>query len=110
MPLCDLIDNGDKYELTLETPGIAKEKIKINATKNSIRVSGEQTEKTEEKRKNYLYNERSYKSFQRELPLPEEIIPKNIGAEMKNGVLHISIPKKVPTKPEETESVKIDVK
>ena len=110
MPLCDLIDKGDKYELTLETPGIAKEKIQINATKNSIRVSGEQTEKTEEKRKNYLYNERSYKSFQRELPLPEEIIPKNIEAEMKNGVLHVSIPKKVPTKPEETESVKIDVK
>ena len=110
MPLCDLIDNGEKYELTMETPGMDKEKIQINATKNSIKVSGEQTQQTEEKGKNYLYNERSFKSFQRELPLPEEVIAGKVEAEMKNGVLHICIPKKIPNKPEEKESVKIDIK
>lgn len=27
MPLCDLVDKGDKYEVSMEVPGIAKEKV-----------------------------------------------------------------------------------
>ena len=52
-PLCDMEDLGDKYEITLETPGIPKEKITINAGTDYIDISGEQEKKTEEKRKNY---------------------------------------------------------
>ena len=52
-PLCDMEDLGDKYEITLETPGIPKEKITIKAGTDYIDISGEQEKKTEEKRKNY---------------------------------------------------------
>jgi hypothetical protein len=33
MPLCDIVDKGDKYEVSLEVPGIPKEKLDIKATK-----------------------------------------------------------------------------
>lgn len=33
MPLCDLVDKGDKYEILMEVPGIAKEKIDIQVTR-----------------------------------------------------------------------------
>jgi HSP20 family protein len=52
LPLYDMADKGDKYELQLEIPGIDKNKIDVKATKNSIEISGEQSEKTEEKKKN----------------------------------------------------------
>lgn len=110
LPLCDLVDKGDKYEISIEIPGIDKEKIKINAKKNSIMVSGEQTEKKEEKKENYIHNERSYKSFERELPFPEEVIASKAEAEMKNGVLHVTIPKKEPKKIEETEVTSVNIK
>lgn len=107
LPLCDMEDLGDKYEITLETPGIPKEKITIKAGIDYIDISGEQEKKTEEKRKNYLYNERSYSSLRRRISTPEEIDPSKIDAKMENGVLHIQVPKKTPTQNKET---KVEVK
>jgi HSP20 family protein len=102
LPLCDMQDLGDKYELTLEAPGIPKDRITIKAGTDYIDISGEQEKKTEEKRKNYLYNERSYSSMKRRIPTPEEIIPSKMDAKMENGILQIQVPKKTTTKTEET--------
>ena len=43
-PLVDMVDKGDRYLLRLEVPGIDKDKIQLNATEDSIEVSGEQSE------------------------------------------------------------------
>jgi HSP20 family protein len=51
LPVSELCDMGDRYELQLEIPGIDKDKIDVKATKNSIEISAEQSEKVEEKRK-----------------------------------------------------------
>jgi HSP20 family protein len=92
-PLIDMRDKGDRYNLRLEIPGIDKDKIRLNATEDSIEISGEQSEEAEDTGRNYIYNERSYKSFYRTIPIPEEIIPSRIMAKMSNGVLQIDIPK-----------------
>lgn len=106
--LCDLVDRGNRYELQVEVPGIEKEKIDVKATKYSVEISGKQTEKTEEKAKDYVYNERSYKSFYRRVPIPEEIVPSKVSAKMNNGILNVELPKKTPTKVED-ESTDIKV-
>ena len=72
-PLCDMEDLGDKYEITIETPGISKDKVTVKAGADYIDVSGEQEKKSEEKRKNYLYNERSYSSLRRRISTPEKL-------------------------------------
>jgi HSP20 family protein len=107
-PLCDMVDRGDRYEIQVEVPGIEKEKIDVKATQHAIEISGEQSAKSEEKAKNYVYNERSYRAFQRRIPIPEEIVPSKVNAKMVNGVLTLELPKKVPTKTEE-ESAKVKV-
>jgi HSP20 family protein len=109
VPLCDMIDQGDKYEVKLEVPGIEKEKVNVRATKNSLHISGEQSERTEDKGKNYVYNERSYRSFSRRIPIPEEIVPSKITAKMNNGILVVDLPKTTPTKPTE-ETTKVEIK
>jgi HSP20 family protein len=81
----------------------------VKATKNSVEISGEQSEKTEEKKKNYVYNERSYRSFHRKIPIPEEIVASKIDAKMSNGIIQIQLPKKIQTKPEE-ETTKVEIK
>jgi HSP20 family protein len=107
LPLCDMEDLGDKYEITLEAPGIPKEKITIKAGIDYIDISGDQEKKTEEKRKSYLYNERSYTSLRRRISTPEEIVPSKVDAKMENGLLHVQVPKKTPTRNQET---KVQVK
>ncbi len=100
-PLVDMVDKGDRYHLRLEIPGIDKDKIQLNATDDSIEISGEQSqeEEGEDKVRNYIYNERSYKSFYRNIPLPEEILPSKITAKMNNGILQVDVPKKAPSRP-----------
>lgn len=109
MPLCDVMDKGDRYEVTLEIPGIDKDKVDVKSTKNSVTISGKQAEKTKEKGKNYVYSERSYKSFHRQIPFPQEILPTRITAKVNNGVLEIDLPKKQPVKVEGTEEYKVNV-
>jgi HSP20 family protein len=108
MAVYELADRGDKFELQVEVPGIEKEKIDVKATKYSVEISGKYSEKTEEKGKRYLYTERLYRSFYRNVTLPEEIVPSKVAAKVENGVLKVDLPKKTPTKGE-GEATKIDV-
>jgi HSP20 family protein len=112
IPIFDMLNKEDRYELKVEIPGIEKEKVKVKATKDSVEISGEQSkeEESENKRKRYVYNERSYNSFYRSIPIPEEIVPSKVRAKMSNGVLHIELPKKNPTKLEEQEGTTIEIK
>jgi HSP20 family protein len=75
-----------------------KDKIQLNATEDSTEISGEQSEeqRNEDKGNNYIYNERSYRTFYRSIPIPDEIVPSKITARMNNGILQIEIPKKDP--------------
>lgn len=41
LPLCDMEDLGDKYEITVESPGIPKDKITVKAGTHYIDISGE---------------------------------------------------------------------
>jgi HSP20 family molecular chaperone IbpA len=55
------VQGGNKLEVQLEVLGI-KDKIDVNATTNSVEIIEEQQRKGR-KRKKYVDNERSYKSF-----------------------------------------------
>ena len=57
-----------------------------------------------------VYNERLYNSFYRKIPIPEEIVSSKVRAKMSNGVLHIELPKKTPTKLEEEEGTTVEIK
>lgn len=109
MAMYELVDRGDKYELQVEVPGVEKEKIDLNATRHSVEISGKHSEKSEDKGKRYVYTERLYRSFYRNVVLPEEILPSKVTAKVENGILKVDLPKRTPTKAE-SESTKVDVK
>ena len=105
----ELADRGDKFELQVEVPGVEKEKIDVNATRRSVEISGRYSEKSEDKGKRYVYTERLYRSFYRNVPLPEEILPSRVTAKVENGILKVDLPKKTPTRAE-SESTNVDAK
>ena len=71
---CDVIDEGNKFVIKVELPGIKKKDISLNITDNSVEISASHKEEESEKRKNYLWKERSDVSYYRILPLPERVI------------------------------------
>jgi HSP20 family protein len=94
LPLCEIIDKGNHYELHIEVPGMSKENVKVKAQSHCVEVSAKKSKKIEEKDKERIYTERSKSSFYRQIPLPEEIIPQKVKSRVKNGVLFVELPKK----------------
>jgi HSP20 family protein len=106
-PLMDIVDLGDKYEMHVEMPGIKKEDINIEVTPTMVEISAEHEETSENKGKNWLRQERTSTDFYRSLELPEELKTGNVEAELKDGVLTLSLPKAEPKPKFETTKVKI---
>ena len=94
---CDVIDEGKQLRVKMDVPGIKKNEIKLNVTDNSLEVSAEHKEESEEKKKNYLRKERSEVSYYRTLPLPDKVVSGKTKAKLSDGVLEITLPKSKPT-------------
>jgi HSP20 family protein len=94
---CDVLDEGDRYVIHAEMPGVEKKDVKLNALDNSIEISAEHKEESEEKKKDYLRKERKAVSYYRRLPLPEKVDSSKAAAKLNNGVLTVDIPKVTPT-------------
>lgn len=104
---CDVIDEGDKYTIKVEIPGVKKDEIKLNVSDNSIEISAQHKEEEEEKKKNYIRKERSELSYYRTLPLPEKVIADKAQAKLSDGVLNITIPKATPTPKPKTTTIQV---
>ena len=104
---CDVIDEGNQFRIKMNVPGVQKKDIKLNVTDNSIEVSAEHKEESEDKKKNYLRKERSQVSYFRTLPLSEKVVSAQTKAKLTDGVLDIILPKSKPTKVQTKKSVSV---
>ncbi|QUC64572.1 Hsp20/alpha crystallin family protein [Nitrosopumilus sp. K4] len=104
---CDVIDEGKQFRVKMDVPGIKKNEINLNVTDNSLEISAEHKEESEEKKKNYLRKERSHVSYYRTLPLSEKVVSGKVKAKLSDGVLDITLPKSKPTKTQKKKSVSI---
>jgi len=92
-PLVDLADNGKEFVVKAELPGVSKDDLKIEVSENSIEISAESEQEKKEEKKGYIRRERRYASFYRSIPLPENVIADKADAELKEGVLTVTLPK-----------------
>jgi HSP20 family protein len=101
VPVYDVVDRRDKYEVIVELPGIDKDNIRINATDDSIEISAAQSQNEEEQKKEFSYSQRTFSSFYCTIPVPTEILSSEVTARSDNrGILRINLPKRMPTKQE----------
>lgn len=97
-PRLDLEEQDDRIVLSAELPGIAEEDVEIEVSRDMLTIKGEKKSEHEEKGKNRYTCERSYGSFERTMRLPAEIDRSKIVADMKNGVLTVTLPKSAEAK------------
>lgn len=77
------------YLVSIDMPGIEKKDIKLETSAKRITVTGERKDETETKEK----SKRSYARFKQSYQLPDDADLDRIGAELKNGVLKLTVPK-----------------
>ena len=97
-PAVDLIDEGDRFLLVVELPGMNREDIELYVTRDRVTIKAEKKEKRDEKRKKgtFYVRERVYSSYYRVIQLPEPVIPEETKATFKNGVLEVELKKERP--------------
>jgi HSP20 family protein len=94
IPLCEIADKGDHYQLHVELPGMTQANVKVKAQSHCVEVSAKKSKTTKETQKGRIYTERSESSFYRQIPVPEEIVPQKVKSKILNGTLSIVLPKK----------------
>lgn len=94
-PPVDLYETPGEFVLTAELPGLKREQIEIHAEENRIVIRGARTAAPgcEIPCEQYHRVERGHGSFSRAFTLPEPIDVDNISADLKDGVLTVTIPK-----------------
>lgn len=98
MPKVDFSEAESGYELTVEVPGVSEKDLDVSVKNGVLTVKGEKKSETEEKTRDFLRSERSYGSYCRSMPLPEDADEPKITARYANGVLRVAIPKSADAK------------
>lgn len=97
LPSADIYSEDDKQMvIKLQVPGLEHKDININIRDdNVLEISGQRTEREEQKDKKRSYMVReSSTSFARQVVLPRGADINNISAELNKGVLRVTVPVK----------------
>lgn len=86
-PLANLTEDRESYLLRAEIPGVKAEDLDIQATANSVSISGERHIPQEEENVSYHRREREGGRFSRAVALSGEIDPDRVDAKLEHGVL-----------------------
>tara|TARA_Y100001970_G_C13426454_1_gene459049 strand:+ start:26 stop:430 length:405 start_codon:yes stop_codon:yes gene_type:complete len=90
-PNYSIDSDSDRYIIEMEVPGIKKNEITIEAQDKFLRIS---TKDIDKDRRISI----SSRAFNKEFNLPDDVVEKNISANLKNGILEIKIPRKAEIK------------
>ncbi|KAL0321612.1 UNVERIFIED_CONTAM: Small heat shock protein, chloroplastic [Sesamum calycinum] len=86
----DVNEDENEIKMRFDMPGLSKEEVKVSVEDDVLVIKGEQKA---EQGKEDSWSKRSYSSYDTKLQLPDDCQKDKIKAEMKNGVLYISVPK-----------------
>lgn len=95
----DLWETKDAYHLRADLPGLKPEDIEINATVDTVSISGETKAEAHVSDEGWLRQERRMGKFQRAFTLPVAIEPNKVAATFAHGVLSLVLPKADNVKP-----------
>jgi HSP20 family protein len=105
-PRLDIKETKNDIKVTAEIPGIDDpEKINIEVEGDYMKISGNQEKEEVQKDENVYREERSYGEFKREFVLPCDVDSEKVKARIKDGLLHITLPK---TEKVKAKKIKID--
>ena len=91
-PRMDMQKTDKQYIITMDIPGMDKDKINVENKEGMLIISGERRiEKEDNKSNQYYRQERSFGTFMQAIPLPEDARKDRIDAKYENGVLTVTV-------------------
>lgn len=96
-PPVDLYETSSQFVLTAELPGLSRDQIEIHAEQYRIVIRGARAAgpSSDVACEQFHRVERGHGRFSRAFTLPEAIDVERVSADLKDGILTVSIPKAV---------------
>lgn len=92
-PAIELIDTPDNLLLQVQLPGVERNNIDIQVTRDAVLIAGEYPYPQQSETNNWLHSEFVYGKFRRLISLPTSIENERVSAEFQNGILRLTLPK-----------------
>jgi HSP20 family protein len=98
-PAADIYETDSGYSIAIDLPGINREALEIGIDDNRLLIKGTRVIDDSRSRR----NERPRGKFLRSFTVPASVEQGRIGAEYKDGVLQIRLPKRAEQKAQKIE-------
>ena len=93
VPSMDVYEIDNTYVVDAELPGVEQEDIKIDFSGMEVTIRGELKGHTDCGNESYHRLERHQGRFHRTFSLPEPVDRGRVTVELKDGILHVVLPK-----------------
>jgi HSP20 family protein len=94
-PPMDVYETAERYVIAAEMPGVARDQIELALHDNRLTIRGIRAGTPETEARHYHQIERGQGSFQRIFALGEPVDAAAITADLRDGVLTVTLPKAV---------------
>lgn len=98
-PAVNVRETESDYRLELVVPGFQKDEIQLEVDHDVLKISARHQEEKNEENERYTRREFSMSSFQRSFQLPETVNDEGISADYREGILHVTLPKREEAMP-----------
>ncbi len=99
-PTVDVTEEDKAFKVIAELPGVAREDISVEVLEGVLTLQAERKDEREREDDNRVLSERSFGTFKRSFRLPDTVDADSIGAELRDGVLTLTLPKLEIIEPE----------
>src|SRR5262249_13582053 len=96
-PAVGIEETNDSIVLRVDLPGVTLDQVELKIDNDHLTLRGERAFPTGSRREDFHRIERMFGAFFRSFTLPHTIDQAAVRAELKNGVLEVTLPKKSET-------------
>jgi HSP20 family protein len=99
VPAFEVKETSEAFVFRADVPGLKEDDLEISLTSNRLTVSGKRDDERKDENERYFAYERSYGTFTRTFTLPDGVDSEHVAAELKDGVLTLTLPKRPEVQP-----------
>jgi len=99
VPRFEVKENKEAFVFRADLPGIEDKDLELTMTGNRLTVAGKREAEAHQEEDTWYAYERSYGTFSRTFTLPEGADLEHAEADLKNGVLTVTVPKRPEHQP-----------
>ncbi len=97
VPALDVTESDAAYKLSFDLPGLSKDQLKVTVQGRRVSLEAHAAAAEAKEGERVIYRERSTAQYARTVSLPAEVDQSTSTAKFENGVLTLTLAKRVPT-------------